>query len=304
MENAFQKNPMVSICFFRIASLLCTCQVLCSCSSVQGYPNDPENSSAVLASLSGYFDPTVVDAQYFNASGEDERRRVRDLIVLNRMRAYDIEFDNFERGLYGEANSVEVGGNLIVTALSAVGATSGGIVTKAALNAASGAVTGAQGIVSKELYYQRTIPALIAQMEADRDNAKANILAGLKQLDSVYSLAQAYVDLESLKNAGGIPRAISSVTQTASTNAQVANAELQSLRDVTFTAASSITTIEKWLRADGSLGPGNQNWKKLSLWMKNDNVHPVLANIPTAVFLSSAQFESDRQRAIKEIPIK
>ena len=138
----FKRIPWSPFEFFRIASLLWACQVLCSCSSVQGYPNDPENSSAVLASLSGYFDPTVVDAQYFNASGEDERRRVRDLIVLNRMRAYDIEFDNFERGLYGEANSIEAGGNLIVTALGAVGATSGGTVTKAALNAASGAVTG------------------------------------------------------------------------------------------------------------------------------------------------------------------
>jgi hypothetical protein len=200
----FKRIPWFPFDFFRIAALLWACHLLSSCSSVQGYPNDPENSSAVLASLSGYFDPASVDAQYFNASSEDERRRVRDLIVLNRMRAYDIEFDNFERSLYGEANSVEAGGNLIVTALGAIGATSGGTVTKAALNAASGAVTGAQGIVSKELYYQRTIPALISQMEANRTNAKANILAGLKQPDSAYSLAQAYVDVSIPRQSRGL----------------------------------------------------------------------------------------------------
>jgi hypothetical protein len=249
----------------------------------------------VLASLSGYFDPTVVDAQYFNASGEDERRRVRDLIVLNRMRAYDIEFDNFERGLYGEANSIEAGGNLIVTALGAVGATSGGTVTKAALNAASGAVTGAQGIVSKELYYQRTIPALISQMEANRANAKANILAGLKQTDSAYSLAQAYVDLELLKNAGGIPGAISNVTQTAAGNAQDANQNLQivSSSSFVFTSSASRDQIRAWLYPGGVINPSRRS--VLLSWMQQ---HGINASTSMAAFLSDKQFESKRQQAI------
>jgi hypothetical protein len=278
-------------------------RILTACSSIEGYPSDPENTSAVLSSLSEYFDPSW-DAQYTNASDPESRRRLRDIIVLNRMRAYDIEFDNFEKGLYSEANTVTTVGGLTTIVAGAVGATAGGLVTKAALNAGSSAVTGAQNGISKELYYQRTLPALISQIDADRATAKVAILKGLKLPDSSYSLAEAYVDLESLKNAGGIPRAISSVTQSASTNAQVADAELESLRDVTFTAASSISAIEKWLHAGGPLGPGNQNWKKLTLWMKNDQVHPVLANIPVATFLSSSQFESDRQRAIKEIPVK
>jgi hypothetical protein len=111
------------------------------------------------------------------------------------MRAYDIEFDNFERGLYGQGNSIAVAGSLATITMGAVGGVAGAAVTKAALNSASSAVTGAEGAISKELYYQRTLPALITQMEANRTMVKASILKGIKQIDADYPLVQAYVDL-------------------------------------------------------------------------------------------------------------
>jgi hypothetical protein len=273
-----------------VSSLL----LVSACSSVQGYPNDPENSTVVLASLSTYFDPSL-DQQYDLTTDPLARQRLRDTIVLNRMRAYDIEFDSFERSLYGEANYVEAGGNLVVTALGAVGATSGGLVTKAALNAASGAITGAQGIISKELYYQRTIPALISQMEADRTVAKTYILLGLKQPDSAYSLVQAYADLESLKNAGGIPRAISTVTQTASSNAKEANQDLQivSTSSFTFSSSASRDQIRAWLYPGGVINAPRRS--ALLAWMAQHGIKTSMV-----AFLSDKQFESQRQKAIHD----
>jgi hypothetical protein len=140
------------------------------------------------------------------------------VIVLSHMRAYDIEFDNFERGLYGQGNSIAVAGSLATITMGAVGGVAGAAVTKAALNSASSAVTGAEGAISKELYYQRTLPALITQMEANRTMVKASILKGIKQIDAEYPLVQAYVDLESLKNAGGVPLAIANAAKDASDN--------------------------------------------------------------------------------------
>jgi hypothetical protein len=74
---------------------------------------------------------------------------------------------------------------------------------------------GANTAINKDLYYQKTIPALLAQMEANRLKAKLHILQGLAQPDSKYSLMLAYTDLDSYKSAGSIPAAISSVTQDA-----------------------------------------------------------------------------------------
>jgi hypothetical protein len=272
--------------------------LLAACDSVQGYPQDSDNSTAVIAS----FDPSW-DADYSFSTDSEARRRYRDLIVLNRMRTYDIAFDNFERGLYGQGNSLAIAGSLATITMGAVGGVAGAAVTKAALNVASGAVTGAEGAISKELYYQRTLPALISQMEANRTNAKVNILAGIKEPDSNYPLVQAYVDLEALKAAGGIPLAISNVTQAASTNQQLANAELDKLRDVTFTSSSSISVIEAWLQTSGPVTAANLNLKKLVNWMNNDKIDLNLAKIPVGTFLSSASLESDRQRAIRDLHI-
>jgi len=288
--------------FLKVGAFTALSVVLSACDSIQGYPQDPDNSNAVIASLSTYFDPSW-DAKYDLSTDPDARRQYRDVIVLNRMRAYDIEFDNFERGLYGQGNSLAVVGSLATITMGAVGGVAGDAVTKAALNVASAAVTGAEGAISKELYYQRTLPALISQMEANRTNAKFNILSGIKQPDSVYPLVQAYADLESLKAAGGIPLAISNVTQIASNNQQSAELQLEALRVSNYVPSSTETVIEAWLHAGGSLTLANPNVKKLLSWMKTNKIDPILSSVPLNIFLGNPHFENDRQRAIAELGI-
>jgi hypothetical protein len=283
--------------FLKVGVFSVSLFLLAACDSIQGYPQDPENSSAVIASLSSYFDLSW-DEKYDLSTDPDVRRRYRDVIVLSHMRAYDIEFDNFERGLYGQGNSLAVAGSLATITMGAVGGVAGAAVTKAALNSASAAVTGAEGAISKELYYQRTLPALISQMEADRTIAKTNILLGLKQSDSAYSLAQAYVDLESLKSAGGIPAAISNVTQTASSNAQAANENLQivSTSSFTFSTSASRDQIRTWLYPGGAINTSRR--ALLLAWMGQHGINT--NNTSIAAFLADKQFEPKRQLALND----
>jgi hypothetical protein len=273
--------------FLKVGFFSASLALLSACDSVQGYPQDPDNSTAIIAS----FDPNW-DTDYSLSPNPEARRRYRDLIVLNRMRAYDIEFDNFERGLYGQGNSLAVAGSLATITMGAVGGVAGGAVTKAALNSASAAVTGAEGAISKELYYQRTLPALIAQMEANRTNAKLGILAGIKQPDSAYPLVQAYADLESLKAAGGVPMAISNVTQIASANAQDANDALQVVSRETFrtSVSASGTTLDNWLAKDV-----RANTAQLRSWMNGHG----LKGKQLQEFLNQPAYEAQREQAIK-----
>ena len=66
-----------------------------SCSTFQGYPPDPEDTSVTLDALKAYFDPAK-EAAYSSETNADKRQQLRDTIVLSRVRAYDIEFDRFE----------------------------------------------------------------------------------------------------------------------------------------------------------------------------------------------------------------
>jgi hypothetical protein len=171
-------------------------------------------------------------------------------------------------------------------------------VTKAALNSASAAVTGAEGAISKELYYQRTLPALISQMEANRTIVKVNILKGIKQSDADYPLVQAYVDLESLKNAGGVPLAISNVTQAASDNKAKAD---EILGNITLksspTALSDV--LENWIYPNGTLNTSHRD--ALLNWLRHDPVDPTLANYKWRQFLDDPTREADRCRAAKTL---
>ena len=195
------------------------------CASIQGYPRDPEDSAATLARLTPYFDGSK-ENEYNDETDSASRERKRNEIVFARMRGYDIEFADFQRQLYGFANSVSVGTDLIGLVLGGLTATTGNASTKAALGAASVGVIGANAAINKDLFFQKTIPALFTQMEANRAERRLAIIQGLSQPDSKYPLAAAYSDLDAYRNAGGIPDAISSISQNAANAKQKTENEI------------------------------------------------------------------------------
>ena len=195
-------------------AILTVAGFLVGCAPLRGYPTDPENTNATLISLAPYFNGAE-EAEYLATTDANLRTIKRNEIVLGRMRGYDIEFQDFERRLYGDGNTIEVGSDLVGLIIAGLTATTGNAATKSAFGAVSAGVLGTNAAVNKDLYYQKTIPALLAQMEANRLKALAPIIAGLKQPDTIYPLMQAYIDLDSFKNAGSIPAAINSISQAA-----------------------------------------------------------------------------------------
>jgi hypothetical protein len=187
---------------------------LIACAPIRGYPSDPENTDTTLKNLAPYFDGTK-ETGYIDAVGDGGKTPLRDAIVYARIRGYDIEFADFERQLYSQSNTIALGSDLIGLILGGLTATTGSAATKAALGAASVGVIGANAAVNKDIYYEKTIIALMSQMEANRAAAKLPIIKGLGLPDSKYSLFRAYTDLDAYKNAGSMPAAIGAVTQNA-----------------------------------------------------------------------------------------
>jgi hypothetical protein len=207
-----------------LMALACASTLFVSaCASIQGYARNPEDTQKATTAMSAYFDGTEQVRTYDSATDDTVRTRARDVIVAGRMRGYDLAFSDFERQLYGYSNSLSVGTDLLGLTLAGLTATTGGAATKAALGAASIGVAGANTAIDKDLYFQKTIPALITQMQANRSKQKLVILKNLQQPDSKYSLIEAYGDLDAYRDAGSIPSAISSITQAASDSKQAAD---------------------------------------------------------------------------------
>ena len=78
---------------------------------------------------------------------------------------------------------------------------------------------GAEATINTDLYYQRTLPALIAQMDASQLKAKMWLLQGLGKPDQDYPLGRALVELNTVEDAGDVTQAIQDLSTLAATPA-------------------------------------------------------------------------------------
>jgi len=270
--------------------------LLAGCAPLLGYPKDPEDTDATLTRLAPYFNGDE-EAQYLALAVPTLRAQKRNDIILARIHAYDIEFADFERRLYGDGNATTLGGDLVGLVLAGLTATTGNAATKSALGAASAGVIGASSAINKDLYYQKTIPALLAQMEADRLKAELPITTGLKLSDAGYPLAQAYIDLDAYKTAGSIPAAINAVNQSAGNAKDAAQA---ALRSTAFVEDTFSQRLRSFIWPSGMTNPPNQmNLTKLRQWM---SAH-LPADVPVQTLLNGATLADQRKQAVSDLSV-
>jgi hypothetical protein len=181
-----------------------------------------------LSALRIYFYPEKI-AQYL-ATPVGNRDRLRNEIIYGRVAAYDIEYAKFQQDINTERTLTDTTGDLTVLVLSALGASLASTATKTALAASVTAVTGARASIDKNFFYDRTLPALFAQMDANRAAALLNIERCTMVHDDTCPLTKAMIYLNAYREAGSIPGAVSGITQSAGIQRDVALAKLEVLR--------------------------------------------------------------------------
>lgn len=275
---------------------------LAGCSTLQGYQRRPDTKALRSARRDTFFGPTS-ESDYKAAQNEADRKRLRDALVYGKMLVIEDDFQDLERALNGTGNSLSSGSDLIILALNGLGATTGGTATKSALSAASAGIVGAQGAVSKDLYYQRTLPALLAQMEANHEKIRAEIIGNLKQSDADYPLSAAELDLIRLAKAGSVPSSVSEITQQAVVSKNGSEAKIQQMRELTFANQPDATQLRAWLSPGGVVD--KTRYALLQAWL-NKQPEPFLKDqdYPPAAFVSGdtadGTLESIRQRALQD----
>jgi len=284
-----------------VVSLLLS--ALAGCAAVEGYQSNPETSAAINARRDKYYGP-YADDPYYGAALAD-RRRIRNELVYGKMQVLEDDFLDFERSLNSAGNYVSVGSDLTVLVLSGLAATTGGAATKSALAAASAGIVGAQGVVNKDLYYQKTLPALISQMQANRERVRLRIIQNLiQQPDGAYPLNSAEIDLKRLEEAGSLVNAMNDISQQATTQKKGTEQQIQQqLRSLTFSSSDTATKLQAWLYSKGNVDQGR--YDALQAWL-NRQPESFLKNqdYPPAAFVSgdtdAANLEPIRERALND----
>jgi hypothetical protein len=277
-----------------------------SCSPIRGYPANFQDNDETISRLKSSAE--TARSQYDSATDRSLLTTLRNRIVFDEMQICEIYFTDFQARLWADNNIFSTGSDLVVLILTGLGATTGDATTKAALSAASAGIVGAKGAISKDIYYQRTLPAILAQMSANRDKVKASILDSINKKDDVqYPLAQTEMDLQALQRASGIVDAVQSITNDATVNKAFAAAQVEAARQGTFSKSTTAQRIRAWLGfgIDPTTGkayiPNPSNLDALQKWV---DVH--LPGLPVAQLLTdapSAQLENSRAQAIHDLMI-
>lgn len=200
---------------------------LCSCESLQGSPlpidpsNPPSDTCPTPAMITAY---NALAATATNPT----RRELRDADIGICVSLIDGQYNSFVRKLHSQNTSTTLGLDLV-----ALGLTSGGSVaskaTANALSAAASGVTGAGLAVNKDVFYQKTLPAIIAQMDANRAAIYSNMRLSMQSDETVYTLADAQHDLRLYEGAGTIDAAVAAISGSAQQSTDKSTAAVKAL---------------------------------------------------------------------------
>lgn len=194
---------------------------LTSCASFSGMPKAviPVSTATTMSADAG-----VGKAISDNAAlaDDDLKRAHRNRIISAYLFAADARYFEFRAAISKD----QKGGNFGLDA-AILGASGLGAVVKGAANefsAAAAALTGTRSSLNREVYFERTLPAIIKTMEANRIKVRAEIVQHLRADDiATYPLEQAFADVTLYQLSTTIDGAIQEVTEAAG---KAADAEL------------------------------------------------------------------------------
>jgi hypothetical protein len=119
----------------------------------------------------------------------------RNEFIAGRLTLINLQYIKFIRRFTVSKSQMESAFDLLITGVGLATAVTGGEAAKAALGAASAGLGATRTSIDKNFFYEKTVPALITAMNAQRKVTLVPILEGIKSDIGTYPLAWALSDL-------------------------------------------------------------------------------------------------------------
>lgn len=245
----------------RLAVVLLLALASSGCSSLRGTPVRYQATGAIVTAID--LTPAEV-AELAVASDPVERNRLQNKALA----VIDLQFHAFVRDLAADRadSSAVVAGTTLGASTAGAFVESVKAKTNYALLAAG--LVGAFGIVDKNYFYEKTVPALVAGMRA----ARATVLLRIRQGQVValegYDGVSALQDLEDYYAAGTVLAAITEVTASAEARAAEAMSEVRALEvptEVEIAQRKTLTSAIHGIKDAPAMAKGNAALKALGL---------------------------------------
>lgn len=132
----------------------------------------------------------------------------RNQLLQRRLIMIDAAYVDFISTLRRQKTMTDLATSLAGLAIGVAGTLTDGVTAKTNYAAAGTLLAGGTAVVDQTLYYEQTVLALVAAMDANRAAIRVNLLKGMNQDLATYSAGDAYADLQSYERAGTLLSAI------------------------------------------------------------------------------------------------
>lgn len=194
----------------RVAGVVLAPIALAGCASFDGQA-EPVLSVADATAIATELPPRTTLEQFYGEPDAQKRRLYRDRVIGAYLAGADARYLNFRAQL-----SREMKGSNLALGLLALGLTGGasiaGEATANALSAGAAGAIGTRASVSKELWFEKTLPALMTAMAAKRTTIRTQIMVRMREPADSYSLAEAFGDIARYQEAASLDGAVETVT--------------------------------------------------------------------------------------------
>lgn len=196
----------------------------------------PKEKEAWYVSLANKYKRPVQDIENLKSDyskqdiSPDSKKKIRNLIQYKLFAMIDEYQANYRTHLHVAKASQDTLFDLLVLGVTAAGAVVGGEAVKAILSATATGITGTKLSISKNWFEEKTVSAIVSQMEALRSEKKQQIFNLMKKSDDDYPLDAALQDMLEYFNDGSIVTALSSLADEAAKRSSDASEALKEAR--------------------------------------------------------------------------
>lgn len=215
---------------FRVAVVGLAGLALSGCATVSGSQRGPASYDKV-ADTSPYASARAAYNQSDDAArGNMTRERFRNHVIGLYRDDANQKYERFKKQLTSADRGSALALDLVLIALTGATALVGSSSTDD-MATVTAIAAGARGTIDKRLFFDRTMPAVIAAMDARRMTIDSQITVGLQLPDDQYTLDNALTDIDRLFAAGTINDGVAQITADAVASKAAAEARLKAIRE-------------------------------------------------------------------------
>lgn len=196
--------------------------IFSGCSLIKGKPTPPVDIEKIAEKINSQLeniDSTEIDSINKRNSAIDQA-----LVLI------DLRYAQFINNAGLQKRSVDMATDFVQLSLNLAGTAVGGAGLKTLLSALSAGISGTELGFDKTFVYEKTVPALVMQMNADRSEKRREIILNMQKKINSYSWSQAVSDLMEYYNVGTLQSAISSIKKNAGSKQTIAEKEIKVIK--------------------------------------------------------------------------